>query len=94
MALIPGVKNRAPDSVSRYPTGTHNPHKMILPDNIHFIVEGITTPLVTIPSQLMAGISLDDQMASAHMEDKLQESPPQAQSPGNRSRSSPHQMIQ
>ena len=74
MAYIPGIKNRAPDSVSRYPTGDHNPPKMILHDDIHGITDDTTTPLVTIPSQLIASISLDDQKSAIYMEDKLQES--------------------
>ena len=74
MAHIPGVKNRAPDSVSRYPTGDHHPPKMILHDDTHGITDDITTPIVTIPSQLMAGVSLDDQKSAIQMEDKLQES--------------------
>ena len=37
MAHIPGVKNRAPDTLSRHPTGDQNPPKMVLHDDIHGI---------------------------------------------------------
>ena len=57
MAHIPGVKNRAPDALSRYPTGNSNPPKMILHDDIQGISDWITTPPITLPIQLMAGIS-------------------------------------
>ena len=60
--------------MSRYPTGDHHPPKMILHDDTHGITDDITTPIVTIPSQLMAGVSLDDQKSAIQMEDKLQES--------------------
>lgn len=46
---------------------------MVLHDDIQGISNGNATPLVTIPAQLMAGISSDDQLSSIHEESQLQE---------------------
>ena len=51
MVHIPGVKNKTPDALSRHPTGTEHPDKMILQDDHHTI---------PIPSTLMAGLSTED----------------------------------
>ncbi len=44
-----------------------------LTDDIQAITDVITYPQISIPSQLMAGISIDDQLSSTHTEDTLQE---------------------
>ncbi len=74
MVHIPGVKNRAPDSVSRHPTGTLSPDKMLLTDDVHSITDSVTTPACHVPSQLMTGISPSDQKTSSLMENKMQDS--------------------
>ncbi len=65
MAHIPGVKNRAPDTLSRHP---QNPPKMVLHDDIHGIQDGTTAPTLHIPTQLMAGICTEDQLYSLEVE--------------------------
>ena len=52
MVHIPGVKNRAPDTLSRHPTGDHHPPKMVLHDDIHSIQESTAIPPTHIPIQL------------------------------------------
>ena len=52
MIYIPGVRNCTSDALSRYPTGTHNPPGMSLPDVV-------SAPPLRIPATLMAGISVD-----------------------------------
>ncbi len=71
---IPGVKNKAPDTLSRHPTGDRRPPKMVLHDDIHSIQDGVATPPLRIPTQLIAGISTDNQLDSIQMEDQLQSS--------------------
>lgn len=72
MIHIPGVKNRAPDAMSRHPTGPVNPDKMILSDDIGSIADIVTMPPLPIPSQLMGGISLREIHSSGIMEEELQ----------------------
>ena len=74
MVHIPGVKNRAPDALSRHPTGDHHPPKMVLHDDIHSIQDGTTIPPLRIPTQLIAGICTDDQLCSLQTDNQLQES--------------------
>lgn len=74
MVHIPGIKNRAPDSLSQHPTGDHNPPKMVLHDDVHSIQEGTTVPPLHIPTQLIAGICTDDQPYSTHIDTQLRES--------------------
>ena len=72
MSYIPGVKNRAPDTLSRHPSGTTLPDKMHLQDDISALSVQ-QHPQVRIPSQLMTGshsVSSDEDP----METKLQES--------------------
>ena len=72
MSYIPGVKNRAPDTLSRHPSGTTSPDKMHLQDDISALSVQ-QHPQVRIPSQLMTGshsVSSDEDP----METKLQES--------------------
>ena len=73
MVHIPGIKNRAPDTFSRHPTGDHHPPKMILHDDMHSVQDLFATPPLHIPNQLIAGLSMED-LASSQMEDQLQES--------------------
>ena len=56
MVHIPGIKNRASDTLSRQPTGDHHPYNMVLHDDIHSIQDSTATPPLHIPTQLMAGI--------------------------------------
>ena len=71
---VPGVKNRAPDTLSRHPTGDHHPPKVVLHDDVHSIQDCDVTPPPNIPTQLTAGICIDDQLHSIRMENQLQES--------------------
>ena len=76
MIHIPGIKHRAPDTLSRYPTGDPHPPKMGLQDDIQSIKDssGIAhTPPLYIPTQLIAGINTEDQLHSHLMENGLQE---------------------
>ncbi len=53
---IPGVKNKAPDTLSRHPTGDRHPPKMVLHDDIHSIQDGVATPPLRsagIPSSIV-----------------------------------------
>ena len=70
---IPGAKNRAPDTLSRHPAGDTQPPKMVLYDDIHTIEEGGIPP-PPIPTNLIAGVSTDDQLHAIQMENQLQES--------------------
>ena len=71
---IPGTKNRAPDTLSRHPTGTNQPPKLILPDDIHTIIDGTPTPTPRIPTTLLAGVSMENQAFIPQLEAELQES--------------------
>ena len=77
MVHITEVKNKTPDTLSRHPTGDHNPPRIVLHDDIHSIRNDTTTataPPVHIPTQLMVGVCTDDQLLSIHMETQLQAS--------------------
>ena len=52
MLYIPGVRNNTSDALSRYPTGSHSPDKLSLPDVM-------SAPPPKIPLALMAGLSVD-----------------------------------
>ena len=56
MSHIPGVKNRASDTLSRHPAGPPTPAKMHLQDDVSS-VSVQHHPTIHIPSQLMAGLS-------------------------------------
>ena len=71
MVHIPGAKNRAPDTLSRHPTGDPHPPRMVLSDDIHHIADSFTPPL-QIPNQLIASIRIKDQTPHAQLEDSLQ----------------------
>ena len=72
---IPGVRNKAPDALSRHPTGSTTPEQMILPDDIHAMEIQHPTRKPKIPTILMAGISMDDQdQDEEDMDTTLQES--------------------
>ena len=71
MVHIPGAKNRAPDTLSRHPTGDSHPPKMVLPDDVHHIADSLAQPPLQIPIQLIAGICIDDQTHHAQLEDAL-----------------------
>ncbi len=60
MIHIPGVRNKTPDALSRYPTGTTTPDCMVLPDGAHTITSLLPQPRPSIPSTLMSGIPSDD----------------------------------
>ena len=74
MVHIPGIKNKAPDTVSRHPTGDHHPPKMILNDDLHSIGDDIITPPLSIPTTLITGVDMDDHTSSLQIEDQLQDS--------------------
>ena len=59
MVHIPGAKNRASDTVSRYPTGDQHPPKMHLSDDISNISDTIQ-PFLNIPQSFIAGIRAKD----------------------------------
>ena len=74
MIHIPGVKNKAPDTLSRHPTGDTQPPKMILSDDVHNICDNTTIPPSTIPTSLIAGVCIEDQLHATRMENQLHES--------------------
>ena len=74
MVHIPGVKNRAPDTLSRHPTGDTQPPKMVLHDDVHNIQDGSIIPPPLIPTNLIAGLCTDDQLYAIRTENQLQES--------------------
>ncbi len=61
MVHIPGVKNRASDATSRYPTGDLTSPKMQLLDDISHISHPTSSTELHTPLQLLADIHLDDQ---------------------------------
>ena len=71
MVHIPGVKNRAPDATSRYPTGDLTPPKMQLSDDISHISYSTSSTELKAPLQLLANIHLEDQQPSDDMENVL-----------------------
>ncbi len=52
MLYIAGVRNRTSDALSRYPTGSHSPDKLSLPDVV-------SAPPPKISLALIAGLSVD-----------------------------------
>lgn len=60
MSHIPGVKNRASDTLSRHPSGSTTPAKMHLQDDVSS-VSVQHHPSIHIPSQLTAGLSTASQ---------------------------------
>ena len=74
MTHVPGVKHKAPDTLSRHPTGDTQPPKMVLHDDIHNVQDRNNTPAPTIPINLIAGVCTDDQQNAIQMETQLQES--------------------
>lgn len=64
MVHIPGIKNRAPDSLSRNPSGSPSPPRMPLEDD-STSSGSPNHPRVKIPTQLMSGISISDTMDDA-----------------------------
>ena len=72
---IPGVKNRAPDAISRHPTGDRAPPKMqLLDDDVFYISHPALSPELTIPIHLFAGAQCEDQQSSNDMESALKHS--------------------
>ena len=43
MIHIPGVKNQTPDALSRYPTGTPTPERLVLQDDVHAVLDQAPT---------------------------------------------------
>ena len=79
MVHVPGVRNKTPDALSRYPTGTTTPDKMLLPDDNHANISHQGQHSPSIPSNLLAGISADDGGHEAEqMEECIQEALAQA----------------
>ena len=60
MVHIPGVKNRTSDALSRHPTGTQTPDRMPLPGDNHANISHQAQHWPSIPSNMMAGISIED----------------------------------
>lgn len=56
---IPGVKNRAPDAVSRSPTGTRQPTGLVLRDDQPGVHSVLHLPILNIPTHLFEGVPLD-----------------------------------
>ena len=71
MIHIPGVRNKTPDALSRYPTGTSTPAKMVLPDDVHAITSHRTQIRPSIPFMLMSGVSTDDCDEEADMMEQV-----------------------
>ncbi len=61
MVYIPGVRNSTSDALSRYPSGSHTPPGMFLPD-------AVSAP-PRIPLSLMAGLFVDDSDRSAALDE-------------------------
>jgi hypothetical protein len=75
MIHIPGVKNRTPDALSRYPTGTTTPQRLVLQDDVHAVLHQAPTHWPQPPTPLLSGISLiDSPDDSEDMETILQDS--------------------
>ena len=74
MTHIPGIKNRAPDTLSRHPTGDTHPPKLALPDDVYHVADTPTQPPIRIPSQLIAGVCIEDKTQHTDLEDSLQAS--------------------
>lgn len=71
MVHIPGVKNKA---LSRHPTSDIHPPIMVLID-VHNVRDSTTIPSPTlIPTNLIAGVCIDDQLQAIRMENQLHES--------------------
>ena len=54
MVHIPGVKNRAPDTLSRHPTGDPSPNRLHLQDDVSG-VSHTSQPQIRIPDHILAG---------------------------------------
>ena len=59
MIHIPGVKNQTPDALSRYPTGTPTPERLVLQDDVHAVLDQAPTRWPQPPT---SGISLIDSL--------------------------------
>ena len=74
MVHIPGVKNRAPDTLSRHPTGDSQPPKMLLKDDVHSTRDDTMIPPHPIPINLMVGVCIGDQLRAIQMESQIHRS--------------------
>ena len=75
MIHIPGLKNQTPDALSRYPTGTPTPERLVLQDDVHAVLDQAPTRWPQPPTSLLSGISLIDSLDdSEDMETILQDS--------------------
>ena len=74
MVHFPGIKNRAPDTLSRDATGDHHPPKWFSMTTYTIFKIALLPLLSTFPTQLIAGICTDGQLHSIQMEHQLQES--------------------
>ena len=63
-------QKRAPRYLSRHPTGDIQPPKMVLSD-VHNIRDSATIPPPSIPTHLIAGVCIDDQLHAIRMENQL-----------------------
>ena len=64
MIHIPGVKNRASDTVSRHPTGNQHPPKMHLTDDISTASNTSQSHPGSVPHNLITGIAQDESEAA------------------------------
>ncbi len=71
MVHIPGVKNKAPDTLSRHPTGDRQPAKMVLRDDVHSIQSYPTVSPLFIPTILMAGVCVDEEAHTMDMGEQI-----------------------
>ena len=70
------TKYQTLSQVLKYPTGDHQPGKMILPDDIHCLqndVSDTSTSPLKIPNQLISGVCTIDQLHPTIEDDKLRE---------------------
>ena len=74
MVRIPSIKNKAPDTLSRHPTGDHHPPKMVLHDDLHSIQDHTNVPPLSNPTSLITGVCIEDHTSSLQIEDQLQDS--------------------
>ena len=56
MVHVPGVKNQAPDAMSRYPTGDHNPDRMYLVDDVSTITQNDRQTVPDLHHNFLSGI--------------------------------------
>ena len=56
MVHVPGVKHQAPDAMSHYPTGDHNPDRMYLVDDVSTITQNNLQNIPDLHRNFLSGI--------------------------------------